>query len=262
MVHWSWMSTLVSTSVAPVPAGTGPVVVPGATATAAALVAPTAPTTGASQPSAAVGGGLSPELLAALLDVLAQVAALQSSMLGAAGVQGGGALAAPSVAATSAPSSSILGAGGLVGGGGSAIDVPMMSAPLGSLVGGSGISIPATGAALAAPVAVSAAAAATPAVMAGGAPAATLQVDMRRVAGTPQSGGVIDLAIRSATTNALPSRSEGSWIVLTDGNGAQLQAHVHGAWASNPDRVAEGIQRGLVHVHLHGDGTLHLHDVA
>jgi hypothetical protein len=254
------MSTLVSASVAPIPAVAGPVVVPGATAAAAALVVPAAPTSAAPQPAAAIGGGLSPELVTALLDVLQQVAALRSSTLGAAGVQGGGALAAPAVAATSAPASSILGAGGLVGGGGSAIDVPVMSAPLGSLVGGSAITVPVTGGAPAAPAAAAPAAAAV--VTAGGAPAATPQIDMRRVAGTPQAGGVIDLAIRSATTNAAPARSEGAWTVLTDGNGAQLQAHVHGAWASNPDRVAEGIQRGLVHVHPHEDGTLHLHDVA
>ena len=44
-------------------------------------------------------------------------------------------------------------------------------------------------------------------------------------------------------------------------NGAQLQAHVHGAWSSHPTRLMEGIQRGYVQVHVHEDGTLHLHDV-
>ncbi|MCW2928196.1 MAG: hypothetical protein JWM86_2164 [Thermoleophilia bacterium] len=84
---------------------------------------------------------------------------------------------------------------------------------------------------------------------------------MRRVAGTPQPGGLIDVALRAANPMAGASRSDGTWTVLTDGNGAQLQAHVHGAWAANPTRVLEGIQRGFVAVHLHEDGTLHLHDV-
>ncbi len=93
------------------------------------------------------------------------------------------------------------------------------------------------------------------------APAATPQVDMRRVLGTPRPGDVIDTILRSATANAHASKSEGQYIVIQDANGTQLQAHVHGAWASHPTRLAEGIQRGYVQVHVHEDGTLHLHDV-
>lgn len=93
------------------------------------------------------------------------------------------------------------------------------------------------------------------------APAATPQVDMRRVLGTPRPGDVIDTILRSATASAQASKSEGQYIVIQDANGTQLQAHVHGAWASHPTRLAEGIQRGYVQVHVHEDGTLHLHDV-
>jgi hypothetical protein len=93
------------------------------------------------------------------------------------------------------------------------------------------------------------------------APAATPQIDMRRVLGTPRAGDVIDTILKSATLSAAASHSEGQYVVLQDGNGAQLQAHVHGAWSSNPTRILEGIQRGFIQVHLHEDGTLHLHDV-
>jgi len=94
------------------------------------------------------------------------------------------------------------------------------------------------------------------------APSATPQFDSRRLLGTPQPGGAIDLAIRSASPTAAPAKSEGTWLTLTDANGAQLQAHVHGAFASQPARIAEGIQRGLIAVHLHPDGVIHMHDVA
>lgn len=94
------------------------------------------------------------------------------------------------------------------------------------------------------------------------APAAAPQIDMRRVLGTPRSGDVIDTIIRSAMATAQPSKSEGQYIVIQDANGAQLQAHVHGAWSAHPTRIAEGIQRGYLQVHVHEDGTLHLHDVA
>ncbi|MCW2921705.1 MAG: hypothetical protein JWL76_1579 [Thermoleophilia bacterium] len=93
------------------------------------------------------------------------------------------------------------------------------------------------------------------------APAATPQIDMRRVLGTPRAGDVIDTILKRATLSAAASHSEGQYIVLQDASGAQLQAHVHGAWSSNPTRILEGIQRGFVQVHLHEDGTLHLHDV-
>ncbi len=93
------------------------------------------------------------------------------------------------------------------------------------------------------------------------APAATPQIDQRRMTGSPQSGGVIDTILRSATAMAGPSKSEGTYIVIQDVNGAQLQAHVHGAWSSHPTRIQEGIQRGYIQVHVHEDGTLHLHDV-
>ncbi len=105
----------------------------------------------------------------------------------------------------------------------------------------------------------------TPAAASGGgaaaAPAAAPQIDMRRVVGSPRSGDVIDTIIRGAVVTAQPSKSEGQYIVIQDANGAQLQAHVHGAWSAHPTRIAEGIQRGFIQVHVHEDGTLHLHDV-
>jgi hypothetical protein len=104
------------------------------------------------------------------------------------------------------------------------------------------------------------AAAAQPAVTGGGGTAAA-QVDMRRLSGTAQPGGVIDNVLRAATEHAGASKSDGVWTVISDAHGAQLQAHVHGAWASHPTRLAEGIQRGYVQAHLHPDGTLHLHDI-
>lgn len=91
--------------------------------------------------------------------------------------------------------------------------------------------------------------------------AAAATIDMQRVTGAPLPGGLIDYVMRSATTAAADSRSQGAWSVLTDANGAQMQAHVHGAYASNQDRIVEAIQRGWVQVHLHPDGTLHVHDV-
>ena len=115
-----------------------------------------------------------------------------------------------------------------------------------------GVTLGATPGASTAPVAGGGAAAA---------PAATPQIDMRRVLGSPRSGDVIDTIIRSAVVTAQPSKSEGQYIVIQDANGAQLQAHVHGAWSAHPTRIAEGIQRGFIQVHVHEDGTLHLHDV-
>ena len=82
-----------------------------------------------------------------------------------------------------------------------------------------------------------------PAAAPAAAPAATPQVDMRRVLGTPRPGDVIDTILRSATASALPSKSEGQYIVIQDADGTPLQAHVHGAWAAHPTRIAEGIQR-------------------
>jgi hypothetical protein len=117
------------------------------------------------------------------------------------------------------------------------------------------------GGAYAAPAAAPAAGAQPAAPVAGGGAAATATVDMRRVSGTPQPGGLIDTVIRSASPMAAESHSEGSWLNITDANGAVMQAHVHGAWSSHQDRILEGIQRGYIQVHLHPDGTVHLHDV-
>lgn len=127
--------------------------------------------------------------------------------------------------------------------------------------GGGGAATTSTGATVASILGAPGTQSAQPAVAGGGAAAPAVQVDTRRVSGTPQPGGLIDVTIRSASTSAGAARSDGAWTVLTDANGAQLQAHVHGPWASHPTRVLEGIQRGFVAVHLHADGTLHLHDV-
>lgn len=93
-------------------------------------------------------------------------------------------------------------------------------------------------------------------------PAAAPQVDMRRVVGTPQPGGVISVVLASVNPNAAPARSEGAYMELVDGNGARMQAHVHGRWASSPAGIADGIRQGMIQVHVHPDGTVHLHDVA
>ncbi|MEO6866440.1 MAG: hypothetical protein ABI200_00285 [Gaiellales bacterium] len=228
---------------------------------------------------AAPAAGLAPPTVAAaqpeLAAVLQQLVALLTQMSGLISAQGGAALA------TGAPVAAMP-----LTGGGSASAMPVIlpatgvtslataSLPAEPMIGaGLTISSPATsalptpvvgggGGAAAAPVSL-ASASASPAPAAPAAPAATAspQVDMRRLVGTPQPGGVIDTILRSHAPTAPPAKSEGAFIVLTDGNGAQLQAHVHGAWRQHPDRILEGIQRGFIAVHVHPDGVLHLHDI-
>jgi hypothetical protein len=41
-----------------------------------------------------------------------------------------------------------------------------------------------------------------------------------------------------------------------------MQVHAHGRWATaTSDQITAGIQAGQIGVHLHADGTVHLHDV-
>ncbi len=258
----SSLSANINQPMPPVPAGA--VVVPGASTNA-----PVAP--------AVTGGGGAPAdqaqvvaMLQALVAILTQLAALQGAQAGAAGVQGGG-------GATFPPTTM----GGFVAGGprfgpvvmgnSSSFGVALTNefSPFGAGVvstsgafGASFAPTPDTGttattnAATTAPV--------VPGATGGGAtaaPAVMPVIDMRRVLGNPQSGDVIATIIHAATLTAQPSKSEGQYIIIQDMNGAQLQAHVHGAWSSHPGRIKEGIERGFVQVHLHEDGTLHLHDV-
>jgi hypothetical protein len=124
----------------------------------------------------------------------------------------------------------------------------------------------ATQGAAAAPVAVAAQPAA-PAATGGGAVAsseitsADAKIDYRRLLGTPAAGGVIDTVLKHAMPMAGAAMSEGTYIVLTDANGAQLQVHAHGIYGQHPELIPAAIQAGKINVHLHNDGTLHLHDV-
>lgn len=235
-------------------------------------------------PATTGGGGAAPAgaqpdigaVLQQLVTLLSQLSGVLGAGNGAAQLAASapGTAAAPTMAAASAaPAAPALASGVTIGGGAPLAGAATMqsanhvatlaTATLGTVsaaTAGLTLSsdIPATtgtvitggGGAMAAP----AAAAAAPAT---GGPT----FDTRRLLGTPQPGGVIDVALRNMATTAPPARSDGNFIVLTDGNGAQLQAHVHGAWQHHPDRIAEGIQRGYLAVHLHDDGTLHLHDV-
>ena len=93
------------------------------------------------------------------------------------------------------------------------------------------------------------------------APAGT-QLDMRRVLGTPLPGDAIATIIASAKVSAMPAMGEGTWRVLLDGGGAQMQVHAHGRWATAaPAEITAGIKAGQIAVHLHADGTAHLHDI-
>ncbi|MCW2973038.1 MAG: hypothetical protein JWN72_1311, partial [Thermoleophilia bacterium] len=87
------------------------------------------------------------------------------------------------------------------------------------------------------------------------------QVDMRRVAGTPAAGGVIQTILSTVSVSAMPAMTEGTWLTLSDENGAQMQVHAHGKWATATNaQIIAGIQARQVGVHLHADGTVHLHD--
>jgi hypothetical protein len=125
----------------------------------------------------------------------------------------------------------------------------------------SGPAVVAGGGAAAAPVTTAPGATAPAATTAPAAATATPTVDQRRILGTPQPGGVIDTILKSASGTAPDALNEGQYTTITDGNGAQMQVHVHGAWLYHPDQIAEGIRQGFVGVHVHPDGTVHLHDV-
>jgi hypothetical protein len=228
---------------------------------ALASIPPTAPLPGATSampgPSA---GGDDPRLVAVLQEALAivqQIIAIASAQAGAANVIGGGASATASGAVLGATTGASTGMSGfaLVGGYDAGLSIPSS----GSILPGPEMLIGGPTNALSSPAIVD-----TAPTTGGGAAAAPSApaIDMQRITGTPQPGGVIDIALRAASTVAAEARSEGAWMVLDDGNGARLQAHVHGPWSSHPTRIAEGIQRGFIAVHLHPDGTLHLHDVA
>lgn len=314
------MTTAAATTNPSLPASAGAAVVPGTSAigTPSALAAPVPGVAGG---GAAVDPAQLLVLLTTLITLLRQMPGAQGAQLGAAGVQGGGAAAAPAAnpgvsgfgpttmggfvalgATPSEPFGTTLSSsvGGVLLGGTlgtstslSGGNVPSYLPSLGSVIGGGGsFGTPAadpnfgtttfggfaaisptpmpspsifgsagTGASTVGGVALGGSVAGASGGGAAAAPAATPQIDMRRVLGTPRPGDVVDTILRSATLSAQASHSEGQYIVIQDANGTQLQAHVHGAWSSNPTRILEGIQRGFIQVHLHEDGTLHLHDV-
>ncbi len=101
--------------------------------------------------------------------------------------------------------------------------------------------------------------------MAGGpsaAPEAPISIGSQYLHGTPQAGGVVDMIIRNAQTSAMPAMNGGTYMWVMDGAGAGIYAHVHGFWGQYPDQIASGIQSGKIAVHLHPDGSVHLHDVS
>ncbi|MCW2955272.1 MAG: hypothetical protein JWO69_141 [Thermoleophilia bacterium] len=242
-------------------AGPG-VVLPGATQ-------PPVPSAPAPQAVAANAGAIDIDgLYAQVLQLIALVSAQLLSTATATAptattpVAGGGAMAAPLGGVPDAVTGSAsLGAQEILGGMASSMPVAA------SIVGGGGSggagwsivgpSIPA----VMAQATAAAPASTTPPVAGGGGATAAPQVDLARLVGVPQAGGLVATVLAGAQPTAGAARSEGVWTVLSDGAGAQLQAHVHGPWSSHPTRVQEGIQRGFVQVHLHTDGTLHLHDV-
>src|SRR5207249_1654387 len=67
-----------------------------------------------------------------------------------------------------------------------------------------------------------------------------------------------------ASTTSMPALHEdGTWMWLTDASGAAVYTHVHGDWASqSPATIQWGIDRGYLMVHVHADGSVHLHDMA
>ena len=85
--------------------------------------------------------------------------------------------------------------------------------------------------------------------------------DTRRLFGTPTPGGLIDSVIKAASTTAPMAMNEGVWTWMKDAGGAQLQLHLHGKWATDQTGLQAAIKNGTAAVHLHPDGTLHVHDV-
>lgn len=271
------------------PVGT-PAVVPGSAA--GVSVAPPAPPVPADDPAVVA-------LLQQILSIVTQLLAVQTAQAGAAGITapaGPGASTGGGSGSTHGPASipagprtpnvvsleslSAAAAGGSLGGGAAWSGAYTIHASSSGVTGGGpapglglgsssvggtsdgGFSITAGGADAASPTSVGAQAGpAAPVTVGGGAAVPAAQVDMRRLLGTPRPGDVIDVVLRSAAATAAPARSDGSYLLLVDGNGAQLQAHVHGTWAARPDQVLAGIQQGLLQVHVHTDGTIHLHDV-
>lgn len=243
------------------PAGAGALVMPGMSVGGphVATGPSPAPITGGGAADAASAGAQVTQLLQQMLSVvtaLVATAAVQPGVLG-----GGG--AAPVM--DSAPSSG-RGSVPLIGGTSGFTPLVVSSTTGGGgsadIVGGGAAAAPLVGAP--APAPVPAPAATTAGGPATGAPATTAsapQVDMRRIAGTPAPGGVIDTIIRSARADAPDALSEGAFTEITDSAGARMQVHIHGIWLQNKDRVLEGMQSGHLVPHVHGDGTVHLHDV-
>jgi hypothetical protein len=220
-----------------------------------------------------------------LVSIVQQLIAAASAQPAGVGVQGGGfgEAAAPLLASPALAGAANIGSGlainaGIIGGGHFTSPVLTSTATASVIGGGDGggsaapvtVGTPLIGGGLAAttgqptaPV-VAAPVVAAPAVTGGGAtaaPAATPLVDMQRVTGAPQPGGVIDAIIRSASVDQPPALSAGTWIEVADGAGARMQVHVHGSWAHHPQHILEGLRQGFLASHLHPDGTLHLHDV-
>lgn len=117
---------------------------------------------------------------------------------------------------------------------------------------------------------VSTNAATAPATVAGGGPASATSgptgtagttVNRDHLLGTPVAGGVIDTILTTASPTAMEAMSEGDWITITDGS-AQMHVHTHGVYLKQPNLIQGALQSGKLQVHLHPDGTAHLHDVA
>ena len=93
-----------------------------------------------------------------------------------------------------------------------------------------------------------------------GTPGAMTTINPDLLLGTPKPGGVIAAVVAAAKPDAAMEMSEGQWITITDG-AAQMHVHAHGEYVANPGLIQGAIQSGKIQVHLHPDGTAHLHDV-
>jgi hypothetical protein len=86
-------------------------------------------------------------------------------------------------------------------------------------------------------------------------------VDPKYLSGTPTPGGLVDTILKAGQATAAGAHSEGNYMWVQEPSGAGVYAHVHGRWAQATDQLATEIQQGQVQVHIHPDGTVHLHDV-
>lgn len=92
-------------------------------------------------------------------------------------------------------------------------------------------------------------------------PPPSIQLDPRITTGTVQPGGTLDLVLRSMRADTPLALSEGVYDWVMEGD-AGLYLHIHGAfWQQHKEEIPAGIRDGRLGVHLHSDGSIHLHDL-